>query len=150
MKIRRSNVPIQLEMTPLIDVVFLLLTFFIFALVLMVRADALDIILPELGSGAAATRAESITVTLRQDGSVLVQGEPTPIEQAGARVTALLGEKPGSVVMLTADSRVPSGRLIELADRLVAAGVREFSVLGSPAGPDSQEPANPPPPGAEE
>lgn len=162
MKIRRSNIPIQLEMTPLIDVVFLLLTFFIFALVLMVRADVLDISLPEVGTGSSAGEVEAVIVTLTEDGAVLVEGEPTPIGEAGERLKSLLVEREGTVVMLAADARVPAGELIKLADALVAAGVREFSVIGTPApnprvapgstsGPESLSPdPNPGGPGAEE
>lgn len=133
MKLRRNRVPIQLEMTPLIDVVFLLLTFFIFALVLMVRADVLDIRLPRVGSGSPASRAEAVLVSLRADGAVIVNGEAVDADRAGDRVRALLEGREGVAVLLSADERAPAGLLIELADRLVAAGVREFSIAGTPA-----------------
>lgn len=133
MRLRRNRVPIQLEMTPLIDVVFLLLTFFIFALVLMVRADVLEIRLPRVGSGTPATRAEAVLVSLRADGVVIVNGETVEAERVGDRVRALLEGREGVAVLLSADERAPAGLLIELADRLVSAGVREFSIAGTPA-----------------
>jgi biopolymer transport protein ExbD len=151
MKLRRHRVPIQLEMTPLIDVVFLLLTFFIFALVLMVRADVLDIRLPRVGSGTPASRAEAVLVSLRADGVVVVNGETVEADRAGDRVRALLEGREGTTVLLSADERAPAGLLIELADRLVAAGVREFSIAGTPGqGENPRRRANPGTPSPEE
>ncbi|USN99031.1 MAG: biopolymer transporter ExbD [Phycisphaeraceae bacterium] len=154
MRLRRTNIDLRLDMTPLIDVVFLLLTFFIFALVLMVRADVLDITLPKVGTGASARQANAVIVTLTADGSILVDREATTPADVGERVRALVAERDDAVVMLEADARAASGRLIELADALVAAGVREFSVIGMPAG--GAEPrtpgsgSNPDAPAAEE
>lgn len=153
MKLRRTHIPVRLDMTPLIDVVFLLLTFFIFAMVLMVRADVLSIVLPKVGTGVSATERGEVLVTLDAQGGVLVDGEPTPPADVGGRLKAILAEREGAVVLLAADARAPAGGLIELADALVEAGVKEFSIIGTPAGPkagESSPGANPGPGGAEE
>lgn len=148
MKLKRRQQDVRLELTPLIDVVFLLLVFFVFSLVLMVRADVLDLRLPEIGSGETARRGAEIRVTLTEDGSVLVAGESVSADTAGEAVLKRLTEAPGTPVVLTADARAKAGALIELADRLVTAGVTEFSVLGSPGGdsPISGPAPNPAPP----
>jgi biopolymer transport protein ExbD len=150
MRLRRSGAPIHLDMTPLIDVVFLLLTFFIFALVLMVRADVLDIRLPRLGSGEAAPRTDALLLSLTQDGQIVLEGQTLAEAEVGERVAALLAEREGVRLILSADARAPSGRLIELADRLIAAGVREFSIAGTPAGEIPPPGPNPAPPAPEE
>ncbi len=152
MKIRRSRVEARLDMTPLIDVVFLLLTFFIFAMVLMVRADVLSITLPKVGTGVSAKTPDKVLVTLTEQGKILIDGEPTEIGDVGARLDAIMAEKTGAVVLLAADARAPAGGLIELADALVQAGVGEFSIIGSPKGDagDSPRPPIPPNPGTVE
>lgn len=133
MKLKRRQHETRLELTPLIDVVFLLLVFFVFALVLMVRADALDLQLPRVGSGSPADRSETVRVTLAEDGAIFVQGEPVERSGAGGAVLRAQAAAPGAAVVLSADARATSGALIELADALVAAGITEFSVLGTPA-----------------
>lgn len=133
MKLRRRREEIRMELTPLIDVVFLLLVFFVFALVLMVRADALDLQLPKVGTGRPAERSATLRVTLAEDGGVLVDGAAVQAADAGDAVRQALDASPGLAVVLSADARAPAGSLIELADALVAAGVTEFSILGSPA-----------------
>ena len=137
MRMKRRQDDTKLELTPLIDVVFLLLVFFVFALVLMVRADVLDLRLPEVGSGETARRGTEVRVTLTEAGSVLVNGRSVEAEGAGDAVLGLLAETPDALVVLSADERARAGALIELADALVAAGVNEFSVLGSPSGSDT-------------
>lgn len=117
-------------MTPLIDVVFLLLTFFIFALVLMVRADVLDVKLPEIGAGEAP-EGELITIALDQDGQVLLEGRPTELAALGERVRALRSEKPEARLVIAVDREGRSGELIKLADTLAAEGLGEFSIIGT-------------------
>jgi len=145
MKLKRRSQEIRMEMTPLIDVIFLLLVFFVFALVLMVRADVLDLQLPRIATGSPSQQTQTIRITLAQDGSILVQGEPTQREQAGESVRLAISQSPDSTVILSADARAPAGALIELADALVVAGITEFSVQGAPAAPpDGAISPNPP------
>lgn len=120
-------------MTPLIDVVFLLLTFFIFALVLMVRADVLDVKLPEIGAGEAP-KGELITIALDQDGRVLLEGEPTELSMLGERVRGLRLERPEARLVIAVDREGRSGELIKLADTLAGEGLGEFSIIGTRPG----------------
>ncbi|MFI4897809.1 MAG: ExbD/TolR family protein [Phycisphaerales bacterium JB059] len=146
--VRRSSPDVRLEMTPLLDVVFLLLTFFVFSLVLMVRADVLDVKLPELGAGRAAERAPAITIVIDEEGSLFVEGEPAVLAEIGDRVRALRTERGESApVLLAVDAQGRSGDLIELADTLNAEGIGEFSVIGRPApgGETTPDPAAPGP-----
>ena len=53
--IRRHDLAPRVEMMPLIDVVFLLLTFFIYSFVMMVRAEVLPVVLTPLGTGGRPT-----------------------------------------------------------------------------------------------
>lgn len=123
----------------MIDVVFLLLTFFIFSVALMVRADVLGVSLPELTAGEPAERVEPITVTLRVGGEVSLMGEPIERAQLAGTLRSLVAERPDAPVMLAADVGAGAGELIELADALVGAGITRFSVVGRPtqAGPET-------------
>ncbi len=155
MKLRRSSHQVRMDMTPLIDVVFLLLTFFIFALVMMVRADVLDIRLPEIGRGESASGVEAIVLTLDREGAVFLDGEAVDEADLGDRIASAREARPGATVMISADERSASGALIGLADALVAAGITEFSIAGTPeAGGQGRvspaESANPAVPATEE
>ncbi len=148
-RLRRLQVGTVIELTPMIDVVFLLLTFFIFSVALMVRADVLGVSLPELTSGTTAERVEPITLTLRADGSVRLMGETVEPDALLDAVRALREDRPDAPVLLAADVDAGAGRLIELADALVGAGVTQFSVVGRPVAPDAPAAHAGPPPAEE-
>ena len=142
--VRRSSPEVRLELTPLIDVVFLLLTFFVFSLVLMVRADVLDVKLPELGAGRSAERAPAITIVIDEAGGLFIEGDPAELNEVGERVRSIRAQRgEGAPLLLAVDTQARSGDLIELADRLNAEGLGEFSVIGRPSPGEGQAPDEP-------
>lgn len=139
-RIRRTTTPeVRVDLAPLIDVVFLLLTFFLFAMLLMVRADVLDVRLPELASGNPAQPSEPITVGLLEDGTIRIQSEAIGIGALADRILALRGDSAGRPVLLAVDERCDAGTLIRAIDALTGAGITDFAVLGTPAGGPEQE-----------
>jgi len=142
---RRSTAgEVRFEMTPLIDVVFLLLTFFIFALMVMVRADTLDIELPTLSAAGRASAGESITVTLTSEGQIRVDGQEIPADPAIQTppqppawiraVQAAKDAKPNASIVLIADERGRIGDLVGLFNGLREAGIdARIGLLSRPA-----------------
>jgi len=137
---------VHIEMTPMIDVVFLLLTFFIFAVVMMVRADVLDVNLPELAAGHAAERTIPITIVIDETGSLFVNSEPVELASIIEHVQLLkeqIGEGSTTPIVLAVDTKSPAGVMISIADALTGAGMGEFSIIGHrSAATDSAVPAH--------
>lgn len=134
-RVRRMGDDARVELTPMIDVVFLLLTFFVFSIVLMIRADVLDVRLPELTAGENAQRVTPITIAIDEQGVLFVNAEQIAQDQIIARVGALRAESPDSPILLAVDVRSDAGVLIQLADALVAAEMGDFSIVGREASP---------------
>ena len=121
-------------MMPLIDVVFLLLTFFVFAMVVMVRLDVSDIRLPVGASGdAPLERVPAITVTLSQEGELAVNGEPADRDTIVLTLNELREATPDARVFIAADDTSSTGDLFALKDRLKSAGISDLSFLRRPA-----------------
>lgn len=120
---------------PLVDVVFLLLTFFVFAMVLMVRADVLGVTLPEFGAGQAVQHASVLTISIDEDGALRLDGEPIDLQSLGDAVLAALDANPDNPprVVIAADQRSASGALLGALDALTAAGVPDVSIMGRPS-----------------
>ncbi|MEO0629532.1 MAG: biopolymer transporter ExbD, partial [Planctomycetota bacterium] len=121
---------------PLLDVVFLLLTFFAFALLVMVRAEVLDVELPVIEAGRTTEqRGTPVVVSIVEDGSLAIDREPVEdavlVEQLQMKRSE--SEDAGSefTLLLEVDVGSPSGRLIELVQTLRQAGFDRFGVLGS-------------------
>jgi biopolymer transport protein ExbD len=120
----------------MIDVVFLLLTFFVFALILTVRMDVSDIRLPEARSGEPAERVAPVVLALTEAGELRLDTEPVAWADLSAAVRALLAERPDARLFVAADREAPAGRLFELIDLLKAAGQSDIRFLRDPtAGP---------------
>ena len=135
-RLRRDSDEVRIELTPMIDVVFLLLTFFVFSIVMMVRADVLNVELPELASGVPAERVEPITIAVGGDGEILINREATAMDAVVDVVSGLREESPNAPIVLAVDVQSSSGVLIELADRVTGGGLGSFAILGQRAAAD--------------
>lgn len=132
LKLRTKLPEARLEMLPLLDVVFLLLTFFAFALMVMVRADTVDVQLPVIDpTGSARSGPPPIVVSLADDGKFALNGEFLDEAAVPDAVSEAVIQNPDSPVVLEIDIGSPSGKLIELVQNLRGVGVEKFSILGN-------------------
>ncbi len=142
-RLRRTIDAPRLEVLPLIDVIFLLLTFFIYALVLVVRAELLPVELPQVAAGTPAEASRPIVVTLDSDGRFYVGTDPAEDVQAViAALREIRDERPDDPLFLAADRDGTTDRhpaFFALVDALREAGVGDFSIMG-------QRPGDEPPP----
>ncbi|MFZ9690671.1 MAG: ExbD/TolR family protein [Phycisphaerales bacterium] len=136
LRVRRTQQELRVEITPMIDVIFLLLTFFIYSMVLMVRVDLLPIELRQFVSGRPATPAPATTITLDLEGSLYLDREKTTIDLAIPAIAKSREIDPATVVYLAiADGQGTVDRapiLQELWDRLRLAGI-PINLVGKPA-----------------
>ncbi|MFG0258441.1 MAG: ExbD/TolR family protein [Phycisphaerales bacterium JB043] len=135
-RIRTSMPEPRLDLLPLLDVVFLLLTFFLLALTILVRADVLGLSLPTVTTGERAPDTSAITVAIDAQGAIEVDGEAVEIETLLAHLETILqsAEQRGEtmVVFVAADEGGRSGDLLEVLDVLASGGIERVSVLGRP------------------
>jgi biopolymer transport protein ExbD len=115
----------RVEMLPLIDVVFLLLVFFIYAMVSMVVHRGLKVDLPSAGT-ATMEHDDYISITIDADNRFFLNGTPAPAEGVANEVLRLRGnqDKP---VFIEGDRLADLGLAIELLDQLKKAGIEEVS-----------------------
>jgi len=111
-------------LTPLVDVVFLLLIFFLVAT--SFDEPRLAIELPEAETAAAPDSREALRVELRATGELRVDGdvvEPADLDRVlAARAATAEG------LELRADREVPHGRVVEVLDRARAHDIQEISI----------------------
>lgn len=102
----------EINMTPLIDVMLVLLVIFMLAAPLMVSALHID--LPRQNGGALAQHSTHVDVTLDAQGQVFVADqsvEPAALATLFARAAA---SNPATELRLSADARVAHGRVVEV------------------------------------
>lgn len=148
-RIRRTSTEPRLELTPLIDVVFLLLTFFVFSLVLMERVNLLRIDLPVLGAGERSGSPETITLLLDASGRLYLNAEPVEPGAVADRIRALREGRDDMPLFIATDEGGRTGDLLRLLDRLSAEGITEFSFIGRPEEPPGADRPSPDRPSAD-
>jgi biopolymer transport protein ExbD len=134
-RIRRSNHETRLEIMPLIDVIFLLLTFFIYAMVLMIRADLLPMEMPEFASGTPATPSPAVTISIDRKGDLFVDREPVTIDTVVEKVKEIVAFDPKTAVYVAADKEGSQDRLpmfLALYDQLALEGLN-IQLVGMPS-----------------
>lgn len=134
----------ELDLTPLIDVVFLLLVFFLVTATFAQSREhaGLPVDLPEGATGEAVAAEGQVTVHLHADGLITVEraGAPTFETSNLPEVLGALSEAhsldPTSSVYLRGDREVPYGRVMEVLDRIRQVGFREvFNIVYSSGSP---------------
>ncbi len=120
----------EVNLTPMLDVVFIMLIFFIVT-TSFVKESGVEIERPE--SNAASPRPDAqVLVAISPEGTVWVDGGPVDIHRVGQQVADMLSDD-GSVV-IQADRDSTTGLLIEVMDRLREAGVDQVAVATSRSG----------------
>ncbi len=118
-----------INVTSLIDVVFLLLIFFVVTSTFLER-PGIDLTLPQAGSGE--TEIPGVTVRIVADGQVFVGSQAVPLEELAGILEARLREEGTTDVTLEADRSVPHGRVVAAMDAARQAGARGLVVATRP------------------
>ena len=119
-----------INVTSLIDVVFLLLIFFVVTSTFLER-PGIDLTLPEAGSGE--TGVSVVTVRIVADGQVFVGDRPVALEDLARVLGESLRAEETTEVTLEADRSVPHGRVVAAMDAARRAGARGLVVATRPA-----------------
>ena len=129
MSLSRHRRPAKISVTPLIDVVFILLVFFMLA---SRFEDWRSIDLSSTAHGpAAATDAQgAMLVEVRTDG-LRFAGAPIALEDLMARLAERLRAAPEQRVLLSPGAGVDMQRVVTTLDALSAAGARNIALLGA-------------------
>jgi biopolymer transport protein ExbD/biopolymer transport protein TolR len=123
----------DINMTPLIDVMLVLLVIFIITAPLMSTSLRLD--LPKAPGATPSGAPSSVTVAVNAQGQLFWGDEPVRAEQLQARVREAAGRDATTEVQLRADQAVPYGRIAELIGLVQQAGLVRigFVTEGAPA-----------------
>ena len=121
-----ENKKARVEMLPLIDVVFLLLVFFIYAMLSMVVHRGLIVELPE-ASTAQVDRKDYVSITITQENTVFVGEQPVALSGLVDEVMSQADGKTDIPVFINGDQGADLGVAIQVLDLLRSEGIAEVS-----------------------
>ena len=118
-----------ISLTPLIDVVFILLVFFMLASSYL-DWRAIDLNSPVRAAAGASAEA-ALLVEIRPEG-LRLGAEPMTLAALAARLAERLARAPEQRVLIKPSSGVPLQRTVEVLDRLKASGTSNLSLIRDP------------------
>ena len=126
----------EINMTPLIDVMLVLLVIFIITAPLMTSSLKLD--LPKTEGGQPSVAPAFIALAIDEQGRLFVGDEVLAREMVAARMREAASRDPATEVQLRADSRVPYGRVAELIGAVQDAGLSRIGFVTEAAAPPAK------------
>jgi biopolymer transport protein ExbD len=112
------DIPAQINIVPMIDVIFAILTFFIMSTLFLTRSEGLPVNLPKAATTKSQAAAKSITVTVDQTGNISLDRQPVTLNALPESVRELMGNNPEVVVIINADKNASHGQVVGVMDRL--------------------------------
>jgi len=121
---KRPPYSIQMPLTSLIDIVFLLLIYFLLTTNFMVD-EGINIKLPQARASAPQTRQE-ITVYVDKDGQPYLENQPVPLDMLFTRLNDMIGGQKERLVVVKSDRNVVLNKAVKVMDIAKAAGAERL------------------------
>ncbi len=121
----------EIDMTPMLDVVFILLIFFIVT-ASFVKEAGIDVNRPEAATAVKKERA-NILVAISDKGDIWINKRKVDIRSVQANIERLKAENPQGTVVIQADKKSTTDILIKVMDSARAAGVFDVSIAAQEA-----------------
>lgn len=133
---RRTSIkPLQelseINMTPLIDLTFLLLITFIITMPML--EQGIPVNLPK-GKARDLDQKDSRSITLDSTGGLFLDSAPVSLEQLGVEMKAAAAQDPDTTVMVRADDKLAYGRVVEVMRILNEAQITRMALVTTPDG----------------
>ncbi|PZV10402.1 MAG: biopolymer transporter ExbD [Leptolyngbya sp.] len=110
------DLPFQINIVPMIDVIFAILTFFMMSSLFLTRSTGVPVNLPK-ATTAQAQNSGRFTVTVNAQGQIQLNNRAVLLSDLKPRLQALVGTQPAQVI-INADERVSHGQVVAVMDQL--------------------------------
>ena len=125
--IRRKREEPKVEMTSMLDVVFLLLIFFMISTT-FVQTSGINVKLPTSSSSAVEKGPKEIRVYVDKTGQIYLQDKPLSLLQLEAKLHGFGARAKNMTFLLLADRATLHGRVVELMDAARESGFRKLAI----------------------
>ena len=120
----------EINITPMMDVVFILLIFFIVT-ASFVKEAGIDVTKPNAQTAETKSKA-NILIAIDKNNQVWINRRVVDIRQVTANVQKLLAENPQSSVVIQADEKSENGTFVKVMDNTKLAGVDNIAIAARP------------------
>ena len=107
----------QINILPMIDIIFAILSFFIISSLFLTKIDSIEVNLPE-SSTAISEKNNPLIISINSDEQIYFEEQLITINNLSRLVKANLGDVENSLIILRADALVRHGFIINVLDEL--------------------------------
>ena len=107
----------EINILPMIDVIFSILAFFIISSLFLTRSQGLPVDLPSAQT-AEPKQSVQLNITIEPDGKMFLDRQPIELDNLKAALTEKIKPDSESVVIINADEKVEHGTVVKVMDRL--------------------------------
>ena len=125
-KVRVEEEDAAIDMTPMLDIVFIMLIFFIVTTV-FVKEAGIQVNKPGASESIMPKNA-NIFIAINERGEVWIDKHLVDIDTVRANLERLMAEQPSDVIIVQADVNAEHGVVIEVMDQIKAAGIDRISI----------------------
>ena len=120
----------EINVTPLVDVMLVLLVVFMVAAPLLTIGVPVD--LPQTQAPPITEPKEPLVITINGEGRIFVQETDIPTESLVPRLQAITGSNPDALLYVRGDRAINYGRVVEVMSLISTAGFRKVSLIAVP------------------
>ena len=125
--LKESEEEVGISLTSLIDVIFLLLIFFMVTTTIIDPSRRLDIQLPQAKAASAESQSTPVTIEVGQRGEITVNGEKVDLPGLETRLRAM-GRNGRKSALVRADRRLDYGRVVAVLGICRASGLQYIGI----------------------
>ena len=107
----------EINLVPMIDVIFSILAFFMISTLFLSRSQGLPVNLPSAQT-AEAKLPEQINITIEADGDIFIDRQPIQLDAIKDALIEKIPPNSESLVIINADEKVEHGQVVKIMDRL--------------------------------
>lgn len=123
----RSHIINEINVTPLVDVMLVLLIIFMVTTPMMVADIKVD--LPSSKQSPTSSKQDQVTVTIDNNGKVFVNSEPVPLNKLASEVNKATKGNKDTRIFLRGDRKIDYGKVIEIFSYLHQAGFQKVALV---------------------
>jgi biopolymer transport protein TolR len=124
----------EINITPFVDVMLVLLIIFMVAAPLLTVGVPVN--LPQTAASALPVEQEEpLSVTITADGQLMIQETPVPAGELITRLQAIAAERQGDKIFLRADGAVPYAQVAQVMGAMSASGFTNIGLVTEDGGP---------------
>lgn len=138
---RNKSFVSEINVTPFVDVMMVLLIIFMVTAPMM--DSGLDVDLPQAKQvDNLPTDSDHLVLTVRDDGSIFLDTYQVPLNELEDKLAALVRDK-DRALFLQADKNVPYGLVVDVMGRIKSAGIEKLGVVAIPSPAQAEQDASP-------